>query len=92
MYYPDAIAGLHNKILKQSGLEHIRLHDLQHTSLTLQSDTDPKTLSGMLSSTMQASPREHAHIQLIIFMRRQPRRLGISYRGQSKAGKLRIDS
>ena len=50
MYYPDAINGLHEKILKSTGLAHIRLHDLRHTaaSVMLQNGVDVRTLSAML--------------------------------------------
>lgn len=30
MYHPDSIVKLHEKILKNTGLEHIRFHDLWH--------------------------------------------------------------
>ena len=30
MYHPDSIAKLYEKILKDTGLEHIRFHDLRH--------------------------------------------------------------
>ena len=30
MYYPDSVVNLHKKILKDTGLEHIRFHDLRH--------------------------------------------------------------
>ena len=50
MYYPDSVVKLHKKILKDAGLEPIRLHDLRHTfaTLALQSGVDVKTVSSML--------------------------------------------
>jgi len=50
MYYPDSIVKLHEKILRDSGLEHIRFHDLRHTfaTLALQNGIDVKTVSSML--------------------------------------------
>lgn len=47
---PDATRRIHDKLLKQAGLEHIRFHDLRHTfaTLALQNGVDVKTLSGML--------------------------------------------
>ena len=47
------IAKLHEKILKDTGLEHIRFHDLRHTFAThaLTSGVDAKTLSGILGHT-----------------------------------------
>ena len=41
---------LHEKILKDAGLEHIRFHDLRHTfaTLALQNGVDIKTVSSML--------------------------------------------
>ncbi len=50
MYHPDSVVNLHNKILKDAGLEHIRFHDLRHTfaTLALQNGVDAKTVSSML--------------------------------------------
>ena len=50
MYYPDSVVKLHKNILKDAGLEPIRLHDLRHTfaTLALQSGVDVKTVSNML--------------------------------------------
>ena len=33
MYYPDSVVKLHEKILKDVGLEHIRFHDLRHPNV-----------------------------------------------------------
>ena len=50
MYHPDSIAKLHEKILKDTGLEHILFHDLRHTfaTMALQNGVDVKTVSSML--------------------------------------------
>ena len=50
MYHPDSIVGIHKKILKDAGLEHIRFHDLRHTfaTMALQNGVDAKTVSAML--------------------------------------------
>ena len=50
MYYPDSVVKLHEKILEDAGLEHIRFHDLRHTfaTLALQNGVDIKTISSML--------------------------------------------
>ena len=50
MYYPDSVVKLHEKILRDAGLEHIRFHDLRHTfaTLALQNGVDIKTVSSML--------------------------------------------
>ena len=50
MYHPDSIAKLHEKILRDTGLEHIRFHDLRHTfaTMALQNGVDVKTVSLML--------------------------------------------
>ncbi len=34
MYHPDSVVKLHQKILKDAGLEHIRFHDLRHPYVT----------------------------------------------------------
>ena len=33
MYHPDSVVKLHEKILKDAGLEHIRFHDLRHPNV-----------------------------------------------------------
>ena len=33
MYHPDSMVKLHEKILKDAGLEHIRFHDLRHPNV-----------------------------------------------------------
>ena len=50
MYHPDSIAKLHEKIMKDTGLEHIRFHDLRHTfaTMALQNGVDVKTVFSML--------------------------------------------
>ena len=50
MYHPDSAATLHQRILKDAGLEHLRLHDLRYTfvTLALQNGVDIKTVSAML--------------------------------------------
>ena len=50
MYHPDSVVKLHEKILKDANLEHIRFHDLRHTfaTLALQNGVDVKTVSSML--------------------------------------------
>ena len=50
IYHPDSVVKLHQKILKDAGLEHLRFHDLRHTfaTLALQNGVDVKTVSSML--------------------------------------------
>ena len=50
MYHPDSIVKLHEKILNDAGIEHLRFHDLRHSFATyaLQSGADVKTLSCIL--------------------------------------------
>ena len=50
MYHPDSIVKLHEKIMKDTGLEHIRFHDLRHTfaTMALQNGVDVKTVFSML--------------------------------------------
>ena len=50
MYHPDSIVKLHEKILNDAGIEHLRFHDLRHSFATyaLLSGADVKTLSCML--------------------------------------------
>ena len=47
MYHPDSIVKLHEEILNDAGIEHLRFHDLRHSFATyaLQSGADVKTLS-----------------------------------------------
>ena len=33
MYHPDSVVKLHEKILKDAGLEHIRFHELRHPNV-----------------------------------------------------------
>lgn len=49
MYHPDSVATLHQRILKDAGLEHLRFHNLRHTfdTLALQNGVDIKTVSAM---------------------------------------------
>lgn len=50
MYHPDSVVNLHKKILKDTGLPHIRFHDLRRTFATtaLQNGVNVKTVSSML--------------------------------------------
>lgn len=50
MYHLDSVIKLHEKILKDAGLKHIRFYDLRHTfaTLALQNGVDVKTVSSML--------------------------------------------
>lgn len=58
MYHPDSVATLHQRILKDAGLEHLRFHDLRHTfaTLALQNGVDIKTVSAMPGYSMPGSP------------------------------------
>ena len=50
MYHPDSVVNLHKKILRDTGLGHLRFHDLWHTFATtaFQNGVDVKTVSSML--------------------------------------------
>ena len=50
MYHPDTAGRIHKKLLRESGIESVRFHDLRHTFATvaLQNGVDVKTLSQML--------------------------------------------
>lgn len=50
MYYPGSVVKLHEKILKDAGLEHIRFHDLGHSYAVaaIRSGDDIKTVQGNL--------------------------------------------
>lgn len=49
-YLPQMVRRLHNEIIEEAGLDHIRFADLQHTFFTMAlfSGVDVKTLSSML--------------------------------------------
>ena len=49
-YSPQMVRRMHNKIIKEAGLDHIRFADLRHTfaTMALSSGVDAKTLSSML--------------------------------------------
>ena len=50
MYHPDTAGRLHKKLLKESGIENVRFHDLRHTfaTIAIQNGVDIKTLSHTL--------------------------------------------
>ena len=41
MYHPDSVVKLHEKILKDANLEHIRFHDLRHTCAIIFTQNQP---------------------------------------------------
>ena len=65
MYHPDSVATLHQRILKDAGLEHLRFHDLRHTfaTMALENGMDIKTLSAMLGHVSAATTLDiYTHI------------------------------
>ena len=58
MYHPDLVATLHQRILKDAGLEHLRFHDLHHTfaTLALQNGGTSRPSPLCRATTMQDSP------------------------------------
>lgn len=50
IYHSDPVVNLHKELLRDTGLEHLRFHDLRHTFATtaLQNSVDVKTVSFML--------------------------------------------
>ena len=48
MYHPDSVVNIHKKILRDTGLEHLRFHDLRHTFATLENGVDVKMVSSTL--------------------------------------------
>ena len=45
MYHPDFVVKLHEKILKDAGLEHIRFHDLRHPNVKPKTKTFQKIVT-----------------------------------------------
>ena len=65
MYHPDSVVKLHEKILKDAGLEHIRFHDLRHVFATnaLEHGMDVKTLSTIIGHVSSATTLNvYAHV------------------------------
>ena len=58
MYHPDSVATLHQRILKDAGLGHLRFHDLRHTfaTLALQNGGTSRPSPLCRATTMQDSP------------------------------------
>ena len=65
MYYPDSVVKLQEKILKDTGLEHIHFHELRHTfvSASLEHGMDIKTLSTIIGHVSSSTTLNvYAHV------------------------------
>ena len=51
MYHPDSIVKLHEKILNDAGIEHLRFHDLRHPYV--KHTTKNKSLQKQKSQTIK---------------------------------------
>ena len=60
-YSPQMVRRLHNEIIREAGLDHIRFADLRHTCavLSLQNGMDPKAVSQMLGHFRTAMTRQN---------------------------------
>ena len=60
-YSPQMVRRLHNEIIKEAGLDHIRFVDLRHTCavLSLQNGMDVKEVSQMLGHFRTAMTRQN---------------------------------
>ena len=60
-YSPQMVRRLHNEIIKEAGLDHIRFADLRHTCavLSLQNGMDTKEVSQMLGHFRTAMTRQN---------------------------------
>ena len=65
MYHPDPVVNLHKELLRDTGLEHLRFHDLRHTfaSILINQDVPLLNVSTFLGhSDLSTTANIYAHL------------------------------
>ncbi len=86
MYHPDSVATLHQRILKDAGLEHLRFHDLRHTfaTLALQNGVESRLSPPCWATTTPGSPSAPTPTPPARSKTRRPRPWATSWRRYGK--------
>lgn len=86
MYHPDSVATLHQRILKDAGLEHLRFYDLRHTfaTLALQNGVESRLSPPCWATTTPGSPSAPTPTPPARSKTRRPRPWATSWRRYGK--------